>query len=196
MAKSEDAAWVSIDTPMAPAELGALLADPERLLRVNSQWVFQRWERPSADRFRLRVDNRSNGWLWDTSGTITHMPDGMRLDYDAGIKAFTRFLIEPAGDGARLWVVEDYGRLPQEERRRRKDEVDRSLTRWGQDLYRYLRGWARWSGFPPWRWYMEAVWRPMRPLTRRITRLLMWATAAELLLFLGLVLVLRLESAN
>lgn len=115
----------------------------------------------------------------------------MLLDYDEGIKAFTRFLVEPDGEGTRLWIVEDYGRLSEEERRARMDEVDRSLTRWGQDLYRYLRSWSRWSHFASWRWYMERVWRPMKPLARRIVRLLIWATVAELLFFLGLFVTLR-----
>ena len=163
------------------------------MLRVNSQWVFQSWKRTALDRFRLRIENQSNGRTWETSGTIVSSPDGLRLDYDQGIKAFTRFLVEPHAEGARLWVIEDYGRLSEDERRTRTDEVDRSLTRWGQDLYLYLRAWARWSRFAPWRWYMERIWHPMAPLARRIARLLIWATVAELFLFLGLVLALRFD---
>jgi hypothetical protein len=189
----EDAAWVIVATSLPPADVLSLLEDPERLLRINSHWVFETWERPTSDRFRLRIANQSNGRTWETSGTLRTLSDGLRLDYDQGIKAFTRFLVEPAGDGTRLWVVEDYGRLPEEERKARTDEVDRSLTRWGEDIYRYLRSWSRWSHFPLWRWYMEQVWQPMKPLARRIVRLLIWATVAELLLFLGLVLTLRMD---
>jgi hypothetical protein len=187
----EDAAWVIVSTGLPPADILFLLEDPERLLRVNSQWVFEAWERPAGDRFRLRIENQSNGCTWETSGTIRPLPDGLRFDYDEGIKAFTRFLVEPVGEGTRLWVVEDYGRLSEDDRRARIVEVDRSLGRWGQDLYRYLRSWARWSGLTPWRWYMERVWQPMKPLARRIIRLLIWATVAEVLLFIGLVLALR-----
>ncbi|MEA3277961.1 MAG: hypothetical protein U9Q81_22285 [Pseudomonadota bacterium] len=189
----EDAAWVIVSTRLPPSEIRALLEDPERLLRVNSQWVFEAWSRPTADRFRLRIQNQSNARTWDTAGTIRPLPDGLRLDYDEGIKASTRFLVELAAEGARLWVVEEYGRLSEEERRARSDEVDRSLPRWGQDLYRYLRSWGRWSRLAPWRWYMERVWRPMKPLARRIVRLLIWATVAEILLFLGLIAVLRTD---
>jgi hypothetical protein len=189
----EDAAWAIVSARLPPSDVLSLLDDPERLLRVNSQWVFETWERPTLDRFRLRIENQSNNRTWETSGTIRSLPDGLRLDYDEGIKAFTRFLVEPAGEGARLWVVEDYGRLSEEERRVRSDEVDRSLTRWGQDLYLYLRSWARWSRFAPWRWYMERVWRPMKPLARRIVQLLIWATVAELLLFLALIVALRMD---
>jgi len=187
----EDAAWAVVPTRLPPSEVLSLLGDPERLLRVNSQWVFASWERGESNRFRLCIENQSNDRTWQTSGTICLLQDGLRLDYDEGIKAFTRFLVEPDQKGARLWVVEDYGRLPEEERRARTDEVDPSLNRWGQDLYLYLRSWARWSRFGPWCWYMERVWRPMKPLARRIVRLLIWATAAELVFFLGFILALR-----
>ncbi len=187
----EDAAWVGVATTLSPSKLLGLMDDPERLLRVNSRWVFDRWERSAPDRFRLRIQNQSNDRVWETGGRWRRLPDGLQLDYDEGIKAFTRFLVEPLGEGARLWVIEDYGRYPEAERRARTDEVDRSLTPWGHDLHRYLRAWARWSRLAPWRWYMERVWRPMRPLGRRIVRLLVWATLAEILIFAGLVLALR-----
>jgi hypothetical protein len=192
----EDAAWAAVDSPLLPAQVLDLLDDPERLLRVNSSWVFEAWERTGPDRFRLSVRNLSNGRTWATAGTVEPLSDGLRLRYHDGVKAYTRFLVEPRSQGSRLWVVEDYGRLPVAEREVRLADVDRSLTTWGHDLQRYLRAWARWSSLGPWRWYMERVWRPMKPLGRRVTRLLFWATAAEILLFLGLIVLLRQNLAG
>lgn len=189
----EDAAWVGVDTTLPAQQLLALLDDPERLLRVNSQWLFEHWESTAPKHFQLRIRNQSNGRVWETGARLVRLPDGLRLDYDQGIKGYTRLTVEPVPGGSRLWVVEDYGRLPEAERRERTVEVDRSLPQWGRDLYVYLRAWRRWSRIAPWRWYMERVWRPMRPLGRRIVRLLVWATVAELLLFLGLILALRLD---
>jgi len=183
---------VGVATDLSPAQVLALLEDPERLLRVNSQWIFETWERPAHDRFRLRIRNQSNGRTWETDGTLTRLPDGLRLDYADGVKASTRFIVESVEGGTRLWVVENYDRLPEDERRARTDEVDRSLPRWGQDLHGYLRGWARWGRMPPWRWYTERVWRPMKPVGRNVVRWLVWVTAAELILFLGLIAALRL----
>lgn len=186
----EDAAWVCLTVPLPPKRLRELLEDPERLLRVNSQWRFERWELNPSGRFRLCVQNQANGHRWETDGQVHRESTGFRLEYEEGLKAFTRFILEPTLEGTRLWVVDDYGRLPERERPRRATEVDRSLTRWGQDLYRYLGAWARWSWLAPWRWYMERVWRPMSPLGRRVTRLLLWIGLAELLLFAGLVALL------
>ena len=189
----EDSAWVAVDNPLTPAALLDLLADPQHLARVNSLWVFEDWAETAPGRLRLRIRNLSNGLTWATAAGVERLPDGLRLTYDEGLKAWTRFLVEPRAGGSRLWVVEDYGRLPLAERQARVAEVDRSLNTWGHDLHRYLRAWARWSGWGPWRWYMERVWRPMRPLGRRVTRLLFWATVAEILLFLGLILALRAD---
>jgi hypothetical protein len=183
----EDAAWVRIDTPLGPATLLALLDDPERLLRVNSCWVFEHWRWLDCSRFELRIQNSSNDRLWETSGSVQRLGDGVRLDYREGIKRFTRFCVEPAHAGSRLWLIEDYSRLPEAERLQRLAEVDHSLPRWGEDLSRYLRAWARWSWLPVWRWYIKRVWSPMKPISRRVTRLLLWTACIELFLFLALI---------
>lgn len=190
---AEDAAWVSVATPLSCAALAALLDDPERLLRVNPLWVFEEWRRADSDRFHLRIRTLANRAVWDTAGSIERFPDGVLLRYDEGLKASTRLRVEPDGAGCRLWIVDDYTRLPTEERERRRDEVDASLPQWGAALYRYLGAWKRWSRVPPWRWYMERVWRPMSPLGRRVVRLVFWVTVAEFALFLLLLAVLSVE---
>lgn len=189
----EDAAWVCLTVPLAPKRLHELLEDPERLLRVNPHWRFEQWAIDPSGQFRLLIHNQGNNQRWETEGQVYREPWGLRLDYATGLKAFTRLALEPSPEGTRLWVVEDYGRLPEQERRRRATEVDRSLTRWGQELNRYLRAWARWSWLAPWRWYMERVWRPMSPLGRRVSRLLLWVSLAELLLFAGLIALIRMS---
>jgi len=186
----EDAAWVAVDTTLSPTQLLALLDHAEGLLRINSQWVFDTWQWLDIDRFELSISNLSNGKQWQTTGRLHRTPDGLRLDYDDGLKASTRFRVEPVGQGTRLWIIDDYGRLSEEQRRTRTDEVDRSLPGWGQDLRRYLSNWARWSHSPLWRWYMERVWQPMTPLGRRVTRLVIGVTVVELLVFVLLVAVL------
>lgn len=183
----EDAAWVSIDTPLGADALLVLLDDPERLMRVNPTWEFEEWQRPEGDRFAFRIRTHANQNVWSTSGDIERSADGLLLRFDEGIKASTRVRIEATDSGSRLWIIDDYSRLPLEERERRKDEVDPSLQQWGDALYRYLALWQRWSHVRLWRWYMERIWRPMSPLARRIVRLLFWVTVAELVLFLLLV---------
>jgi hypothetical protein len=192
----DDAAWVVVGTPLAPPDLIALAHDPQRLMRVNSQWVFDAWEQLPADRCRFRIDNRSNGQVWQTEVRIERLADGLRLDYASGIKASTRLRVEPVEGGSRLWIIDDYGRLPPSERAARVAEVDRSLAQWGRDLYRHLQAWARWSRFAPWRWYVEKRWLRMTPRSRRIVWLLLWTTPIELALLTLLVAILVVERAR
>lgn len=192
----EDAAWIAVPTALTQERLAWLVADPERLLRVNPCWVFEAWERPSAERFSLRVRDTVHGTRWAADGRIEPLPDGLRLVYDDGLKASTRFRIETGDGGTRLWVIDDYGRLSAEERAARLDEVDRSLPEWGRALERYLAGWQRRGHHRSWRWYTERVWRPMTPLARRVVRLLIWATVIEFAVFVLLIAVLSVESGR
>lgn len=192
----EDAAWVAVPTSLPPERLAWLVEDPERLLRVNPCWIFEQWERPSAERFSLRVRDTVHQRTWAAGGRIEPLADGLRLVYDDGLKASTTFRIETGDAGTRLWVIDDYGRLTAEERAERLDEVDRSLPTWGQALERYLAGWQRRGGNRLWRWYTERVWRPMTPLARRVVRLLIWVTVIEFAVFVLLVAVLSVESGR
>jgi hypothetical protein len=192
----EDCAWTLVPTALAAGELLRLLDDPERLLRVNPHWNFETWELGPGAGFRLRVRDTLADRSWETSGRIERHDDGLRLVYADGLKAATRFRIEADGPGARLWVIDDYSRLPAAERAMRLDEVDRTLPAWGEALGRYCAGWRRWHRWPPWRWYMERVWRRMTPLARRIARLLIWISVIELAVFVLLVAVLALEQGR
>ena len=189
----DDAAWVAVPTALPHDRLAWLVDDPERLLRVNPCWVFEAWERPTPERFALRVRDTVHERLWTTEGRIERLDDGLRLVYDDGLKATTRFRIEHGDAGTRLWVIDDYGRLPSAEREARLDEVDRSLPLWGRALEHYLAGWLRWGKYRVWRWYMERWWRRMTPLARRVSRLLIWATVIEFVVFLMLIVVLTVE---
>lgn len=191
-----DSAWVAVATPVKPPALLVLLRDPERLLRVNSQWVFESWESLDSERCRFRIQNRSTGRRWETEARIQLLPDGLRLEYRHGVKASTRLRVEPSGEGSRLWIIDDYGRLPEAERQARLAEVDPSLPQWGRDLYRHLRAWARWSGLPPYRWFMERLWLRMKPSSRRLLRMVWWITLAELALFGLLVAILVIEGSG
>lgn len=191
-----DAAWVSVATPLSPAGLLALVRDPERLMRVNSQWVFESWVSQGTDHCRFRIFNPSDGQRWEMEAHILQLPDGVRLDYRDGVKAYTRFRVEPTEDGSRLWIIDDYGRLAEAERSARLAEVDRSLVPWGKDLYRHLRAWSRWSGLAPWRWFVERVWLRMTPTSRRLVRILGWLSIAELALFGLFVAILVAEGTD
>ena len=119
-----------------------------------------------------------------------------RVNYTQGIKGCTWFRIEPQAHGSALLIVDDYSRLPQEEREKRLDEVDRSLTAWGRGLYTYLRFEKRWSWFPPWRWYMRRLWVPMKPMARRVSWMLILINGVFFVLFLFIALIFWIEQGR
>ena len=98
----EDAAWVSVPTGLAPQTLIDLTRDPQRLMRVNSLWVFESWEPLGPERCRFRIFNNSNEQAWETEAQVVRLPSGLRLDYADGIKASTLFRVESADPGSVL----------------------------------------------------------------------------------------------
>jgi len=191
---NEDAAWVSIDTPFNAKELRDFLDDVERLYRINSMLVFENWEKINDREYRLKLKNLSNGKLLETALNVDSTDDGISVSYQQGLRSTSTFRVESKDDGkARLVVTDDYSGTPMSEREKRLDEVDKSLVNWGNDLYRYLRQWKRWSWVPGWQWYMRKVWQPMKPMGRRIAYILFVISAAEMILFLLVFTVFRLE---
>jgi hypothetical protein len=192
-AEGRDAAWVSVETPLAAAALADHVADVEGMLRVNPYLEFEEWRETGPDRYRFKARNLSNKRAIDTEVRVERTVGMTVLHYGSGLKSRTVFRIEPGARGAKLVITDDYGGTPPEERARRVDEVDRSLATWGGDLYRYFRAWQRWSWLAPWRWYMRRVWREMRPMARRIAYMLWMVTVFEIAAFALVFIVFVLE---
>ena len=189
---ARDAFWVSIDTPLGLSALRDFCADIERLFRINPYLEFQAWERRGTDDFHARFRNLSNQQTVAQDLRIERAsPDDFAVVYGDGIKAHTRFRLEPTAAGSRIAITDDYSRLPDAERALRLNEVDKSLDAWGWALHEYLRQQQRWGRFAPWRWYMRRWWLPMTARARRITYMLVLIAVAELALVVFVALVYR-----
>ncbi len=191
---SEDAAWVTIETPFDATTLRAFLDDVERLYRINPYLVFEEWRQTGAHQYLLRAKNLSNGKMLETGLEVEGVEGGIRVRYSAGLRTATTFRIEARADGtAQLIVLDDYSGTSAAERESRLDEVDKSLAQWGVSLRRYLRQWRRWSWLPGWKFYMRRVWQPMKPMARRIVFILTMVTVAEFVVFLFVFSIFWLE---
>lgn len=182
---AQDAAWVAIATPLSPDQLVSFCQDVERLLRINPFLEFESWRQTEGGfHWRGRNISQQPAIEFDLTLRVTPLKDGLRIDYEGGLKRSTTIRVEAeeSGSGSRLTIVDDYSGVSPEEQATRINEVDRSLTTWGQDLWRYLQRWHRWSRIAPWRWYMQRVWQPMKPSARRITYMLLWITLVEIAL--------------
>lgn len=193
--QTEDAAWVTIESPFDMAWMRRFIARPERVMRINSLMEYGRWDDEGNGKFRISGKNLGHGREFSYRLATETLADGVRVLYDTGLKASTTFRLEPGqtADSSRLTIIDDYSAVPVEERSQRLDEVDKTLVQWGRDLHRYLHQWKRWSSVPGWRWYMNRVWLPAKPSTRRISFMLIVITAMEFIAFLAVFLIFWLE---
>jgi len=174
-----DAAWVVLETPLAPADLAAFCGDLERLYRINPFLEFASWEQGAPDRFRAEVLNHSNGQRTVVAATVTRTSDrALRVDYTEGLKQSTRVEIQPAPAGSRLTITDEYGPAAAAQ----AAAVDRSLHAWGVALKAHLERDRRWGWLPLYRWTVERVWLPMKPSARRITFLVLVIAIADVAL--------------
>jgi len=180
-----DAAWIVLETPLAPARLAAFCGDLEQLYRINPFLEFASWEQSAPGRFRAEVLNHSNGQRTVMAASVTRTSDrALRVDYAEGLKKSTRFAVEPTPTGSRLTVTDEYGPAGTGAQ---DAEVDRSLHAWGVALKTHLERDRRWGWIPPYRWCMRRVWLPLKPSARRITFLILVIGLADIVLIaLGL----------
>ncbi len=181
---TEDAAWASINTPLDVETLKSFCQDIERLFRINPMLEFEKCESLDNDRYFFSGRNISQEPAFDFEFElqIEELPEGLRINYLQGLKTSTTIKIEPAEQGSKLTITDNYDGISEEERKSRMGEVDKSLITWAHYLQKFTLSWKRWSWFGPWRWYMHRVWQPMKPTGRRITYMLLWITAAEIAL--------------
>lgn len=184
-ADSENAAWVSIELPLAPEQALVYARNVERFLRLNPHLEIARLESEADGRYRLEGLNEMNGLAVSCGLTFREEgADGFRLDYDGGLKLATQVTAAAHANGALLTIRESY-RQPESEAD--LAQVDRSLTPWGMAVRRHVLGLARWSWLPGYRGWREHIWLGMKPRERRVTRLIVWATLIEFLLFVAAV---------
>ena len=188
---NEDKAWATFNTPLTQHSLLEFCQDIESLLRINPYLVFKKWQKTGTDCYVLHAVNHSQDPAFEivTSLQVQHNLNEVEIHYDRGLKTCTTLLVETIPEGSRLTITERYKAVPEHDQHSRLHEVDRSLTKWAQELQAYLMQWQRWSWFTPWRFYMRHVWQPMQPSSRRITYILIWISVAEIaLLALGTLL--------
>lgn len=193
-AAAENAAWVSIELPLAPERALDQVRNVERFLRLNPHLAITRLERAADGRYRLEGLNEMNGLAVSCGLTFQDAgADGFRLRYDSGLKLSTEVTAAPHAAGALLTIRETY-REPASEAE--LAQIDRSLTPWGMAIRRHFLGLARWRRIPLYRWWRERIWLGMQPRERRIARLVAWITALEFAIFLLVVAVFVAESAR
>ncbi len=192
-----DSAWIAIETPLTAPQLFEFAADAERLFRLNPYLEIQAWETDQNDLVegecvRFKYLNEMNGVARELTLTVSGFKPGVgyTLNYSEGLKRATEVCVKPGDNGATLLIKDWYDAVEEnpaetpEERETRLKEVDRSLTPWGVAIRKHILGMVRWGRLPLYRAWRERFWLGMPPRSRRISRLIMWITALEFVVFL------------
>lgn len=192
-----DSAWISIVTPLTASQLFEFITDTERLFRLNPYLEIRAWETcqyglVDGACVRYKYLNEMNGMARELTLTVSGFKPGVgyTLNYSEGLKRATEICVEPGDNGATLLIKDCYDVVEEnpantpEERETRLKEVDRSLTPWGVAIRKHILGMARWGRLPLYRAWRECFWLGMPPRSRRISRLIVWITALEFVVFL------------
>ena len=182
--ENEDKAWAAFNTPLDKDSLLEFCQDVERLFRINPYLVFKKWEKIEDRRYRFHAVNHSqiHAFNIETDLHIQTTPNGLEVHYALGLKSNTVFTVEATPEGSKLTITEKYKTMEVDEHLSRLHEVDKSLTKWAEEIQAYLIHWQRWSWFTPWCFYMQRIWQPMKPAARRITYMLLWISIIEITL--------------
>lgn len=196
-ADGENAAWVTVKVPLAPAEVFDFAARLERLFRLNPYLQIEGWSEERGPfargkRWRLRAFNEMNAMRHDVGLVLEEVEPGRRflVSWDRGLKRALEVSVAPDATGTALTLKEHYHSPEGPQREERLKEVDASLTPWGVAVRRHLLARRRWGWLPFYQPLGERFWLSMTPGQRRIGRLLIWVSVLEFAAFLAVVAIL------
>lgn len=191
---SEDFASVSVNLPVPADELYIFICDIERFLRINPYLEIKNWKEEAKGKLHtgklIKADllNEMNGLRQALVMSVGDVQAGksFSLKYDVGLKQSTLFAVEFLTPyTSRLSVKEIYpAEMSASEKEKRLNEVDNSLLPWGEAIHSYFMRRKRWSFFPYFNWLQNVFWMKMSPRHRRISRLIIWTTVLEFVVFI------------
>ncbi len=186
MEHTENKAWAEFKTPLSNTELFKFCLKLETLFRINPYLEILKWEEIQTHKYYVDLVNHSQKpeFSLQTNLNVTKMKNGIRIQYENGIKYESIFLIEEVPKGSKLTITEKYHGLKAEEDLDQLNKVDKSLTKWAEAIQQYLIDWQKWSWFLPWKFYKQHVWLLMKPAARRISYMLIWISVIEIALIL------------
>lgn len=199
----EDSASISVDLPLAAGEVYAFAQRLDRLFRLNPHLEIKSWQENEPGKIypgkQIRVDalNEMNGLNQSVTLSVSEVqPDvSFRINYDNGLKQASIISVQKQGAASsRLVVKELYpAEMSKAEREQRLNEVDTSLVPWGAAIHSYFVRRARWEWLPFFNWMQNTFWLGMPPRHRRITRMIIWTTVLEFVVFLFVFVIYWLE---
>lgn len=182
-----DAAWVSLELPLAVAGLRAFLGDVGRLLRINPLVEYHELTTCPDGSIHLVGRNESNGQLLDVDADVVRGVAGidLLLRYRTGVKQETRIAVAASDGGAVITVTEVYAPPAPDspEFGAAYEAIDRSLVSWAGALRTHLLRRRRWAWLPGYCRFVDHFWLAMPPRQRRLAWLITWTSLVEFAVF-------------
>ncbi len=190
----EDFALISVELPLSTGELYAFIQNIERLFRLNPHLEIKSWQEDAPGKIfagkQIRVDcmNEMNGQTQSLTLRVSDVqPEvSFTLNYDSGLKKATIFTVQSVASASSKLVVKELypDEISTAEKEKRLNEVDNSLLPWGAAIHRYFKRKSRWRWLPFHSWLQNSVWLGMTPRHRRISRMIIWVTVLEFVVFI------------
>ncbi len=190
----EDFALISVELPLSTGELYAFIQNTERLFRLNPYLEIKSWQEDAPGKIfagkQIRVNciNEMNGQTQNLTLRVSDVQPGVSftLNYDSGLKKATIFTVQSVASASSKLVVKELypDEISTAEKEKRLNEVDNSLLPWGAAIHSYFKRQSRWRWLPFHSWLQNSVWLGMTPRHRRISRMIIWVTVLEFVVFL------------
>ena len=106
--------------------------------------IFKKWQVLGAHRYRFSGQNISQiaPFDFDLVLTVSPIADGIKIDYQHGLKASTFVIIEPIEGKAqwrtRLTIIDNYDTESESVRKQQLHTVDKSIAIWAEHLQQYF----------------------------------------------------------
>ena len=186
MTSSDNKAWAEFKTPLSQDSLIRFCRNIEQLFKINPYLEIKQWKNIAPQKFFIYIINHSqnNTFSLETNIYVTDIDDGIKIEYEKGIKSETIIKTQPIPEGSKLEITEKYHSPSSNDTANELSNVDKSLTKWAEEIQNYLIDWQRWSWFLPWKLYKQRIWLPMKPMARRITYMIIWISIIEIALIL------------
>ena len=190
MTKATNKAWAEFKTPLSQEALLLFCNDMEKLFRINPYLEVNKWETIEKNKYFIDFINHSQEppFSLQTHLRVTNLSDGLQIYYENGIKSDTTIIAQAIPEGSKLVITDHYHPL-NDDNVGLFSSVDKSLTKWAEEIQSYLIYWQRWSWFLPWRFYKKHIWLLMKPSARRISYMLIFISLIEVMLIgLGVII--------
>lgn len=175
----ENAAWVTIPNKLNSQELKAFCENVERVFRLNPYLKIISWQTKDNHTAHVRWENHSSHhvFLVDADISVNSNNQEINIEYHAGPKKQTLFILNAVNKGSELIIIDDYG----ENTHTSYAEIDKSLNAWGESLKQFFNHYAVIKHIPFVKFLINKVWIRMNPMARRITYILFVITTVELI---------------